>query len=49
MMTGYAVDQLIDDAVDSGALGVFDKPVAIENLFALLEKLDTNSNGLKVH
>jgi two-component system, NtrC family, response regulator HydG len=34
MMTGYSVEQLLQQAVDGGAMGVFSKPV---NLYRILE------------
>jgi two-component system response regulator HydG len=36
MMTGYSVEQLLQQAIDGGALGVFAKPV---NLYQVLETL----------
>ncbi len=37
MMTGYSVQELLDQAIDHGALGVLDKPVGIEDLLVRLE------------
>ncbi|MEE8270757.1 MAG: response regulator [Alphaproteobacteria bacterium] len=39
MMTGYAVQELLTEAVDDGALGVLQKPLAIEILLAKLEEI----------
>ena len=37
MMTGYSVQELLDQAIDNGALGVLDKPVGIDDLLTRLE------------
>ena len=37
MMTGFSVNELIDKAVDNGAMGVFSKPVDLEKIFDVLE------------
>ncbi len=37
MMTGYSVQELLDQAIDHGALGVLDKPVGIDDLLNRLE------------
>jgi two-component system, NtrC family, response regulator HydG len=37
MMTGYSVDQLLQQAIDKGALGVFGKPVDIAKVMAVVE------------
>ena len=39
MMTGYSVQELLDQAIDHGALGVLDKPVGIDGLLARLEEM----------
>ena len=33
MMTGFSVNELVDRAVDNGAMGVFSKPVDLERVF----------------
>jgi CheY-like chemotaxis protein len=40
MMTGYSVEQLLQQAIDGGAKGVFEKPVDIEKVIASLTKVD---------
>ncbi|NJM30910.1 MAG: response regulator [Rhizobiales bacterium] len=40
MMTGYSVEQLLQQAIDGGAKGVFGKPVDIERVIASLAKVD---------
>ena len=40
MMTGYSVEQLLEEALDNGALGVMRKPFDVEELIAKL-------NGIK--
>jgi DNA-binding response OmpR family regulator len=37
MMTGYSVEQLLQEAVDNGALGVLHKPFAIDEILAVLD------------
>lgn len=37
MMTGYSVDQLLRQAIDNGALGVFGKPVDLGKVMAAIE------------
>ncbi len=44
MMTGFSVQQLLTQAIENGALGVFDKPVNMEKLMASLE--DIKPEGL---
>ncbi len=39
MMTGFSVNELVDKAVDNGAMGVFSKPVDLERVFTVLEEL----------
>ena len=39
MMTGYSVEQLLERAVENGAWGVLHKPLDIDNLLELLEKV----------
>lgn len=38
MMTAYAVEDLIQDALSEGAYAILDKPVDIEDVIALIEK-----------
>lgn len=38
MMTGYSVEQLIDQAIAKGALGVLSKPVDLDKVLAALEE-----------
>ena len=42
MMTGYSVDQLLQQAVDNGALGVFSKPVNIDEVLISIEAARPN-------
>ncbi|MGI9407741.1 MAG: response regulator [Hyphomicrobiaceae bacterium] len=37
MMTGYSVEQLLEEALDNGALGVMRKPFDVDELIAKLE------------
>ena len=39
MMTGFSVNELVEQAVDNGALGVFSKPVDLDRMFNVLEEL----------
>ncbi len=39
MMTGFSVNELVNQAVDNGAMGVFSKPVDLERVFTVLEEL----------
>ncbi len=39
MMTGFSANDLIEQAVDNGAMGVFSKPVDLEQVVTLLEDL----------
>ncbi len=39
MMTGYSVEQLLDQAIDSGAYGVLHKPVSIGEVLEALERV----------
>ena len=45
MMTGYSVEQLLQQAVDNGAIGVLSKPVAIELVNDALENVRPD-NGM---
>ena len=44
MMAAYSIEQLLQQAVKNGALGILDKPLNLPQLFDLLEKI--KSNGL---
>ena len=37
MMTGYAVEELVNEALEEGAYGIFYKPFDIEKTLALIE------------
>ena len=39
MMTGYSVEQLLDQAVDKGAYGVLHKPVAMDDVLEAVERV----------
>ena len=39
MLTGYSVAQLLDQALDNGALGVLEKPIGIEELLARIDSM----------
>jgi two-component system response regulator HydG len=39
MMTGYSVEQLLAQAVENGALGILNKPFAIPEILAVLERI----------
>jgi two-component system response regulator HydG len=39
MMTGYSVEQLLQQAIDNGAVGVLHKPFAISDVIDLLERV----------
>ncbi len=44
MMTGYSVEQLLDQVVEKGAYGVLHKPVSMDEVLGTLERV--KSNGL---
>ncbi len=46
MMTGYSVEQLLQQAMDHGALGVLSKPIDISKVLAVLAEI--GSNGIVV-
>jgi len=47
MMTAYAVDDLIQDALKEGAYGIIYKPLNFENILSLIENSkDTKQGGL---
>jgi two-component system response regulator HydG len=39
LMTGYTIERLLQDAVNSGAKGVLHKPVGIDDLFSMLGEI----------
>jgi len=39
MMTGYSVEQLLAQAIENGALGILNKPFAIPEILAVLERI----------
>jgi CheY-like chemotaxis protein len=39
MMTGYSIQQLLDQAIDHGALGVLNKPVDVVRILDILEEV----------
>jgi CheY-like chemotaxis protein len=39
MMTGYSVEQLLEQAVEHGAWGVLDKPIDVNQLLEMLERI----------
>ncbi len=42
MMTGYSLEQLVNQAVEKGALGVLTKPISMPQLLTQLEKVKPN-------
>lgn len=44
MMTGYSVEQLLDQAIENGAYGVLHKPVGMDDVLEALERV--NSQGM---
>jgi len=46
MMTGYSVEQLLQQAMDNGALGVLSKPIDISRVLGVLAEI--GSNGIVV-
>ena len=42
MMTGYSVEQLLDQAVAHGAWGILRKPICMEDLLEIVEKLPSS-------
>jgi CheY-like chemotaxis protein len=38
LMTGYSMEQLLQDAIDHGALGVLDKPLNLERVLETVER-----------
>ncbi len=45
MMTAYAVEELVDEALQEGAYGVIYKPLDIENVSTLIEKVRKKRQG----
>ena len=43
MMTGYSVEQLLDQVVDKGAYGVLHKPVSMNDVLETLERVKSNA------
>jgi DNA-binding response OmpR family regulator len=39
MMTGYSVEQLLAQAIENGALGILNKPFAIPEILAVLDRI----------
>ena len=39
MMTGYSVEQLLEQAVEHGALGVLNKPIDVQHMLHMLERI----------
>jgi CheY-like chemotaxis protein len=39
MMTGYSVEQLLEQAVEHGAWGVLDKPIDVHQMLRMLERI----------
>ena len=39
MLTGYSVAQLLEQAIENGALGVLEKPIGIEELLAKIDEM----------
>jgi two-component system response regulator HydG len=39
MMTGYSVEQLLEQAVEHGALGVLNKPIDVQHMLKMLERI----------
>ena len=46
MMTGYSVDQLLRQAIDRGAMGVFSKPVDIGKVLTVLKDISPRGIAL---
>jgi CheY-like chemotaxis protein len=46
MMTGYSVDQLLRQAIDHGAMGVFSKPVDISKVLKVLKDISPRGIAL---
>ncbi len=46
MLTGYSVTQLLDQALDNGALGVLEKPIGIEELLAKIDNMKDEQGGM---
>lgn len=40
MITGFSVDELLEEAIREGALGYMNKPLDFDRLFALIENKD---------
>jgi len=40
MMTGYSIEQLLQQAVDNGALGILHKPFSFDKVFETLKKIE---------
>ena len=48
MMTAYSTEQLLQQAITSGVLGIMSKPINIPKLFGMLEKVKPNGLVLVV-
>jgi CheY-like chemotaxis protein len=44
MMTGFSVQDLLDQAMEEGAAGVLHKPVAVEDVLSMLETCEPSSD-----
>ena len=42
MMTGYSVEQLLDEAVENGVWGVLHKPLDMKKFLSMIEKIQPN-------
>ncbi len=48
LMTGYAIEDLLQDALAEGAFALLDKPVSIEDVIALIERAQQVRHGALV-
>ena len=45
MMTAYAVEELIQEALEDGAYGIVHKPLDFDRIIEIIEKAQTSENG----
>ncbi len=46
MLTGYSVTQLLEQAMENGALGVLEKPIGVEDLLQRIEGMEPEQEGM---
>ncbi len=46
MLTGYSVTQLLEQAMENGALGILEKPIGVEELLQRIEGMQPEQEGM---